>query len=183
MKITSAKFVKGVKGSSDMPADKMFQVAFIGRSNVGKSSVINALTNQNNLAKTSSSPGRTTEINLFLINNSFYLVDLPGYGFAKTSLKNREKLRKLIRWYLIESGLNQKKVFLIIDAELGPTKADMEVLANFEETNKNIVVIANKIDKLKSSDYERAITGIKKIFTGYRIIPFSAKKKIGIKEL
>ena len=93
MNITSARFIKGVVGPDENLEDGVPQIAFIGRSNVGKSSVINTLANQKGLAKTSSFPGRTQQINLFLINKSFYLVDLPGYGFAKASKDTRNKSR------------------------------------------------------------------------------------------
>ncbi len=183
MKITSAKFVRGIIGSNKIFENKIPQVAFVGRSNVGKSSLINTLLNQKNLAKTSSYPGRTAEINFYLVNDSFYLVDLPGYGYAKTSLKEREKTRKLIRWYLFESGYDQKKIFLIIDAFLGGTTADLEVLENLKETKKEIVIVANKIDKLKKSERQKQMEQIEKIFAEHKIIYLSAKEKTGVKEL
>src|SRR5579864_4839283 len=113
MNITSAKFVKGVVVDDEVLNDGVPQIAFIGRSNVGKSSVINSLANQNGLAKTSSFPGRTQQINIYLVNKSFYLVDLPGYGYAKASKAEQEKLQQLIYWYLLGSDYEQKKVLLI----------------------------------------------------------------------
>lgn len=110
MKITSAKFVKGTVWTDEIFEDGVPQVAFIGRSNVGKSSGINSLVNQPGLARTSSFPGRTQEINIFFINKSLYFIDLPGYGFSKGSREAQTKLLKLIFWYLFESGYAQKEV-------------------------------------------------------------------------
>ena len=99
IRITSAKFIKGAVGTDDIFEDGTPQIAFIGRSNAGKSSVINSLVSEKGLARTSSFPGRTQEINLYLINKAFYFVDLPGYGFAKLSQETREWLQKVIHWY------------------------------------------------------------------------------------
>lgn len=170
-------------GTDDIFEDGTPQIAFIGRSNVGKSSVINSLVNQKDLARTSSSPGRTKEINLFLINKSFYLVDLPGYGFAASSREAREQLQKMINWYLFKSQYEQKKVVLIIDANVGPTDIDLETLYALEEGKKNIVVVANKIDKIKKPEYASQLQKIKDLVGGHRVIPYSARKKIGVSEL
>jgi GTP-binding protein len=183
MKITSAKFVKGILGTDRILEDDKPQVAFIGRSNVGKSSVINSLTNQKGLAKTSSFPGRTTEINLFLINGSLYLVDLPGYGFAKTSLKQQEQIQGMIHWYLFRSEHNQKKVVIIIDANIGPSDIDLEIINDLSLRAKNVIVVANKIDKIKKSAYHAQMKKIQDLLPGYKIIPYSAEKKLGVKEL
>src|SRR3989344_2028498 len=102
MKITSAKFVKGVVGDDAILAGSLPVVAFIGRSNVGKSSLINSLVNQKALARSSSTPGRTREINVYLVNNSLYLADLPGYGFTRVSQVAQDDLRDLIYWYLLD---------------------------------------------------------------------------------
>ncbi len=183
MKITAAKFMKGVVGTDEIFEDGIPQVAFIGRSNVGKSSVINSLTKKKDLARTSSFPGRTQEINVFLINGSSYLVDLPGYGFAQGSHEARERLLKLIDWYLLRSGYVQKKVIFIIDAYVGPTETDVEVFQRLVEQGKNIVVVANKVDKLKQSEYRKQLQNIQNTFHDHKIIPYSSFEKIGIKEL
>ena len=183
MKITSAKFVKGVLGTDRILQDQKPQVAFIGRSNVGKSSVINSLTNQKGLAKTSSFPGRTTEINLFLINDSLYLVDLPGYGYAKNSLKQQEQIQGMIHWYLFRSEHHQKKVVIIIDANIGPSDIDLEMINDLSLMAKNVVVVANKIDKIKKSVYHKQMQKIQNLIPNHLIIPYSAEKKLGIKEL
>lgn len=180
MKITSAKFVKGITGTNEILEDGRPQIAFIGRSNVGKSSIINSLTNQKDLARTSFTPGRTQEINLFLINNSFYLVDLPGYGFTKSSKALRERLEELINWYLFNSPYKQQKVFLIIDAYLGPQDNDLEILRSLEEYKKQVVIVANKIDKIKKSEYNDQLQRIQASVGDHPVIPYSAKNKSGV---
>jgi GTP-binding protein len=183
MKIESAKFIKSVSGSDDIFDDGIPQVAFIGRSNVGKSSVINSLVNRNNLATTSSFPGRTQKINLFLINNSLYFVDLPGYGYAKVPEKLSNSLRAMVNWYFFVSDYKQKKVVLIIDASVGPTEDDLDILLSLEDHKKDIIIVANKTDKIKQTEYEGQLKKIKELIRVHRIIPYSAKKKMGVGEL
>ena len=141
MYIKSAQFIKSVLGTNKILADGTPQVVFVGRSNVGKSSVINSLTGQKQLAKTSPLPGCTTEINLFFINDSLYLVDLPGYGFARASWKERERIQKMMYWYLFKSEIQQKKIVLIIDALVGLTENDKYMLHNME-TQKRISLLS-----------------------------------------
>lgn len=183
MHIKSAKFVKGIVKADDLLEDGKPQIAFIGRSNVGKSSVINTLTKQKDLARTSSFPGRTQEINLFLINNNFYLVDLPGYGYAKLSKERRHWIQALIHWYLLESRYSQKKVVLIIDANVGVTENDLEMLENLDEAQKDVIIVANKIDKIKQGDIKRQFQKIRALVGNHKIIPFSAEKRAGVQEL
>jgi len=183
MNIRSAKFIKGVVEDDEILEDGKPQIAFIGRSNVGKSSVINSFTRQKNLARTSSFPGRTREINVFLINNSFYLVDLPGYGFARGSERSTERLRELINWYLFDSQYKQKMVVFIIDAKIGPTDNDFEMLRSLEEHRKKIIIIANKIDKIKKNEYKKHIQKIQDMARGHKVIPYSSEKGIGFGDL
>ncbi len=187
MKIISAKFIKGLVGPDEALGDGIPQIAFIGRSNVGKSSVINTLANKRDLARTSSMPGRTQEINLFLISasggNTFYLVDLPGYGFAKASKASQEQIQKLIYWYFFESGSEQKKVVLIIDANIGATNSDMEMLYSLKDKQKNIIIVANKIDKIKKNLLARQLKDIQESVGNVKVIPYSAEKRIGVNEL
>ena len=183
MKIFSAKFIKGLNGTDSLLEDGLPQIAFIGRSNVGKSSVINSLTGQKGLARTSSFPGCTREINIFLINSSLYLVDLPGYGFAKASQEMREHFYKMINWYFFKSGYVQKTIVLIIDAEIGLTTSDQEMLDSLKIEKKNVVVVANKVDKIKKSKYQEQLEKIKSEAGGVLVIPYSARKKIGIEAL
>lgn len=181
MQIKSAEFIKGILGTNEILEDGIPQVAIIGRSNVGKSSLINAITGQRNLARTSPVPGRTQQMNIFFINHKVYLVDLPGYGYAKASLKQREQIQKMLYWYLVESPYEQKKVLLIIDAMIGPKDIDIQVLHSLHG-QKEVVVLANKIDKLKKSELREQLQKIEDIM-GCRVIPCSAKKNIGVSEI
>jgi len=182
MEIKSAVFKRGLKGSDKILEGGMPQVAFIGRSNVGKSSLMNSLTGVKNLAISSKTPGRTQEINVFLINNTHYFMDLPGYGYTKTKVEIFQKLGKLIYWYLFDSGFKQK-VVLLIDAEIGPTADDIQMLRELEKAGKEIVIVLNKVDKIKKSQYLNHLKKLEKQFVGHRLFPYSSKTKVGIKEL
>ncbi|MFA4843983.1 MAG: ribosome biogenesis GTP-binding protein YihA/YsxC [Candidatus Margulisiibacteriota bacterium] len=183
MDITSAEFVKGLVGPDAALADGTPQVVLIGRSNVGKSSVINSLTNQRSLARTSSTPGRTQEINLFLINRSLYLLDLPGYGFAQAPWSVRAQLRELIDWYLFGSAYEQKKVVLIIDAKVGVTESDLLMLRALTEHKKNVIIVANKVDKIKRSALAGQLQKIRDLVSPHPVIPYSSEEKVGISDL
>ncbi len=182
-KIKSAEFIKGIVGPDKVLQDTRKKIAFIGRSNVGKSSIINFITEQKKLAKISSTPGRTREVNLFLINESFYLIDLPGYGYAKLPETMRMEIRELINWFLFTTDFQLDKIFLIIDAKVGPTKDDLEILEALESYKKNVFIIVNKIDKLKSSQKGNQVSKIKEMVGDHPIILCSAKNNIGIDEL
>lgn len=179
----SAQFIKGVTHGDDVLDLELPQVAFIGRSNVGKSSTINTLTGVKGLAKTSSFPGRTRQINVFLIDNKFYLIDLPGYGYAKVSKVERAEIEEVINSYLFNEGLHQKKVVLIIDAYVGPTDSDLEMLDALLEHKKDVVILANKIDKVKKSQQQAQIQKIKETLHGQTVIAFSAEDKKGNSEV
>lgn len=182
MKITSSKFMKGLVGDDDILADGIPQIAFVGRSNVGKSSLINAITNSR-VSRTSSYPGSTQEINVFLINNTHYLVDLPGYGFARASGAGREKIGELIDSYLFNSTHSQMKVVLIIDANVGMTERDVTMFEELVKYNKNFIIVASKIDKMTQSEYHKKMTELKSQISGCPLIPFSSKKRVGLEEL
>lgn len=180
MRITSAEFVKGVVGT-DTALDEVYpHIAFIGRSNSGKSSLINTLTNRKGLARTSSFPGRTQEINLFFINRNTYFLDLPGYGYAKVSKDSQRWLQKVIQWYLFKSGYRQKVIVLVVDAKIGPTDLDLAMIRQLEEHDKNFIIIANKIDKIRQPDYPKQLAHIQTVVGDHRLIPFSTKKRQGI---
>jgi len=180
MKITSTKFIKGLVGDDAILADGIPQIAFIGRSNVGKSSLINTLT-KSSASRTSSFPGRTQEINIFLVNNAYYFVDLPGYGFARASGMGREKIGELIDSYLFNSIYTQKKVVLIIDITVGMTEKDILMFNELIDHNKDFIIVANKIDRLTQGEYHKKITELKKMAGDtYPIIPFSNKTKKGL---
>jgi len=181
--IKSAQFVRGVVGGEGLPHDTLPQIAFVGRSNVGKSSLINALVGMKNLANSSSTPGRTLQLNFFLINENTYFVDLPGYGYSKQSLKFAEKMRKMIMWYLEYNESKPKKVILIIDGNVGPTKFDLEMLELLQENEHTVVVVANKMDKVKNSELVKKKKEIIEKLDTENIIYFSAKTKQGREEL
>jgi len=183
MNIISAKFIKGVVGEDKILDNGILQVAFIGRSNVGKSSTINVLTKVKELARVSALPGRTQEINIFLINDRFYLVDLPGYGFSKASKEDREWLFELINWYLFNERYQQKKIVLIIDANVGPSKDDLEILAALESRGKTILIAANKIDKIKKSEFKKQSDKIRKLVGDHEIVFYSTKTGVGVDAL
>ncbi len=180
MKITSAIFSRSVVDDASMVPDNLPQVAFIGRSNVGKSSLINALTETKGLARSSNTPGHTKEINFFLINNTYYFVDLPGYGYAKGSFAHRDLLRNRILWYFGNKHIQQQTVVLIIDAKVGMTADDEDMLTFLLEQKKKVIIVANKIDKLGANDIKKSIAKIQSITGPHLIIPFSAEKKIGV---
>lgn len=179
MKIKSVKFMKGIVGDDEMLNNGVPQIAFIGRSNVGKSSLINLLTNTS-ISKTSSFPGRTQEINVFLINESFYFMDLPGYGFARLAGLGREKIGNLIKNYLFGIVPNQKMIVMIVDANVGMTDKDISMLEELEFNRKNFIIVANKIDKLNQSDFHKKMKEIEAVARGHHVIPFSTKTKKGV---
>lgn len=182
MNITSAVFIKGIVGSNKLLEDSIPQIAFIGRSNAGKSSLLNSLTGVKDLAITSKTPGRTKQINAFLINGTHYFMDLPGYGYAKVGASELEKLSKLIFWYLLDSGYPEK-VVMMVDSVIGPTINDLDVLKDLERAGVEIIVVLNKVDKIKKSHYLNHIKKISEQLVGHKIFPYSSVTKVGIKEL
>jgi GTP-binding protein len=183
LEIKSAQFVKGAVGGEGLPNDKRPQIAFVGRSNVGKSSVINTLVGMKDLAISSSTPGRTLQLNYFLINEKIYFVDLPGYGYSKQSLKFAEKMRKMIMWYLEQNENKPKKVVLIIDGNVGPTKFDIEMMELLQENAYVVIVVANKMDKVKNSELVKKKREIVEKLDTENVIYFSSKTKQGKVEL
>lgn len=181
--IKSAKFLKGAIGGEGLPQDTLPQIAFVGRSNVGKSSVINTLVGMKDLAISSSTPGRTLQLNFFLIDEKIYFVDLPGYGYSKQSLKFAEKMRKMIMWYLEQNERKPQKVVLIIDGNVGPTKFDLEMTELLQENKYKIIIVASKMDKVKNSELLKKKKVIVEKLQTENIIYFSAKTKKGKFEL
>ena len=147
MRITEAKFAGSSVRAADKPGRRLPEFAFIGRSNVGKSSLINMLCGNSRLAKTSSTPGKTKLINHFIINDSWYLVDLPGYGFAKISKKEREDLRIMINDY-IQNSQEMVLLFVLIDSRHDIQKIDLEFIAELGENEIPFALIFTKGDKL-----------------------------------
>lgn len=187
MQIKSSQFIKGVVGTEGMPQEKFPQIAFVGRSNVGKSSLINALVGKKDLAISSSTPGRTLQLNFFLINENTFFVDLPGYGYAKASMKHAEKMRRMIMWYLEQNEKKPDKIVLIIDGNVGPKKFDLEMMELLAEQQYEVIVVANKMDKVKNSELIKKRRNIQELLDppagGQNIIYFSSKTKNGKDEL
>ncbi len=183
MKISKAEFTKGIIGNDYSTKDNFPHIAFFGRSNAGKSSVINSLTNKKNLVKVSKLPGKTLEANFFRINHSFYLIDFPGYGYAKHSISNRNRLVKRIFWYVRHSNARPEAVFLITDAKVGLTALDREMIEILKKNNHSIVIVANKIDKLNKVAAEKQLSLIKKEVPDMPVLGYSAKTNEGREEL
>ena len=161
LKIKNAEFVVSATDYKKCPQNDTYEFAFIGRSNVGKSSLINMLTNRKNLAKTSSTPGKTQLINHYIINDSWYLVDLPGYGYAKAAKTERRKWEKFISNYLIDRP-NLINLFVLLDSRHAPQKIDLEFINWCGENNIPFSLIFTKIDKIASSQLSKNLTGYKK---------------------
>ncbi|MBR1925396.1 MAG: YihA family ribosome biogenesis GTP-binding protein [Clostridia bacterium] len=154
MIIKDAKFLTSIIDKNKLEQLSLPQFAFVGRSNVGKSSLLNALSKRKSLAKTSSTPGRTRLINIFEINNSFYFVDLPGYGFAKASKTEQASWQGLIEDYLTNSQ-NLKLVFVLIDSRHSPTEKDIQMLKFLYAYQIPFKIIATKIDKLTKTELQK----------------------------
>ena len=180
-----AEFIRSAVRPDAFIRDGRPQVTFAGRSNVGKSSVINRLLNRKNFARVGATPGKTTQVNYFLIDNRVYLTDLPGYGYAKVSKEERERWGRLMESYFQAAGLITLGV-LIVDARHKPTADDCTMAQWFKDTGRPMVVVANKLDKLKKSEIEPNLALIRQTLTlddSVQLIPFSAEKGIGKTEL
>ena len=160
MKIHSAEFMLSASKISQFPAGEHPEIAFAGRSNVGKSTLINSLLNRKKLVKTSATPGKTQLINFFKINEKFYFVDLPGYGYAKVPESVKRKWQNLVETYLSERK-NLKKVVLIIDCRHNPTLQDRQLLEWLEYYQRTSLIVASKIDKLKRGQVQKYLQRIK----------------------
>jgi GTP-binding protein len=178
MKITSAEFIAAATQSSSFPKTRLPEVVFLGRSNVGKSSLINSLLGVKGLARTSSTPGRTQSINFFLINKAFYFVDLPGYGYAKTSKENRQAWGQLIENYLAERDPLVLSI-LIVDARHEPSPLDLQMRSWLDHFGINSLVVSTKIDKLSSNERSKSLQSIKKNFNTELVIPYSSVTREG----
>ena len=171
--------------TSKLPETDKIEIAFAGKSNVGKSSLINALVNRKALARTSATPGKTQTINFYNINEEMYLVDLPGYGYAKVSEQEKEKWGKLIERYL-HTSKQLKAVFLLIDIRHDPSAYDRRMYEWIVEMGYKPIIIATKLDKLKRSQVQKNVKAIKEglgVLPGTTIIPFSSETKQGRDEI
>lgn len=184
MNLNKAEYVRSAGRPEDFLHDGRVQIAMAGRSNVGKSSVINRLLDRKNLARVGNSPGKTRQVNYFLVDHTFYLVDLPGYGYARVSQAEKARWAKLMETYFAEETITLG--LLIVDARHKPTADDCTMAQWFRDTGCPFVVVANKLDKLKKSEVEKNLAQIRDTLDlGETIpmIPFSAEKGTGKQEL
>ena len=171
--------------TSTLPDNKLPEIAFAGKSNVGKSSLINALMNRKSYARTSATPGKTQTINFYNINEEIYLVDLPGYGYAKVSEQEKIQWGKLIERYL-HGSKQLKAVFLLIDIRHDPSANDKMMYDWIVEQGYNPIIIATKLDKIKRSQIQKQVKAVKtglNLVPGTIVIPFSAETKQGRDEI
>ena len=183
--LQKAEFVRSAAKAGDFPRDGLPQVAFAGRSNVGKSSVINRLLNRKNFARVGAAPGKTTHINYFLIDGKFYLVDLPGYGYAKVSKAEKERWGRLMEEWFADNGLMTLGI-MIVDARHKPTADDCTMAQWFKASGRPFAVAANKLDKLRKSDIIPNLARIRETLEldeSVTVVPCSAEKGDGKQEL
>lgn len=184
MKITQAEFVKSVSiNDAKVFFEARNEIVFVGRSNVGKSSLMNALMHKKDLVKTSSKPGKTRTANIFLVNGKFHFTDLPGYGFAKLGQALREDLDALISWYLEEKKHTIKQVVLVCDGKIGPQQTDIDMYNYISQLELPVTVLLSKVDRLGKNDINKSKSHAEKTFFGARIMPISSAKNQGIDEL
>ena len=184
MNWNNAEYVRSAASRGDFLHDGRVQIAMAGRSNVGKSSVINRMVRRKNLARVGNSPGKTRQVNYFLIDGAFYLVDLPGYGYARVSQAEKERWGRLMEAYFADNTLTLG--LLIVDARHKPTADDCTMAQWFKESGCPFVVVANKLDKLKKSEIEPNLQRIRdtlELGEDTALIPFSAEKGEGREEL
>ena len=180
-----ADFVRSAASPEQVLRDGRKQIVFAGRSNVGKSSVINRILNRKNLARVGASPGKTTQINYFSIDDKLYLVDLPGYGYAKVSKSERDRWGRLMESYFHTNGLIDLGV-LIVDARHAPTADDVTMRGFFRASGCPMLVVANKVDKLKRGEVEPNLARIRETLDleeSEALVPFSAEKGDGKEQL
>ena len=182
MKVTSAEFIKSAFEKAHWTTDARPEIAFLGRSNVGKSSLINSLLLRKGLARTSNTPGRTQSINFFLINDNFYFTDLPGYGYARVSKVMRADWGKMAEEYLAQRNELALCVQLI-DSRHKPTALDLQLNEWLVHYGKPHIVAATKADKLSNNELRRSLAETTKILSGAKIIAYSATTGRGRDEL
>ena len=185
MKIVSAEFMISAVSVQQYPPGNLPEIAFVGRSNVGKSSLINSLLNRKKLVKTSATPGKTQMINFFDVNGELVFADLPGYGFAKVPKPVQKKWQKLVEDYLMKRE-NLQTVVLIVDIRRKPTELDLHMQEWLEQYGVDYILVATKADKLTQAEQSRQIKQIREAFLGdskKELIAYSSKNQRGRKEL
>lgn len=184
---SNAEFILSVAHLSQLPNDNLPEIAFAGRSNVGKSSIINALTAQRGLAKTSNTPGRTQMLNFFKLAQKIYLVDFPGYGFAKAPESMVKQWQKVIFAYL-QGRVNLRRVFLLIDSRHGIKKVDSDIMELLDKAAVTYQIVLTKIDKISSAELSKVLLSTQEIIKNHaaaynKILCTSSDKNLGISEL
>lgn len=162
MKINQVTFILGATSLGNMPDEPVPEVAFVGRSNVGKSSLINRLLQRKSLARISRTPGKTQEINFFLVNSAFHIVDLPGFGYARVSKARRARWHKLIGSYLCQRS-QLRVVFQLIDSRHPPTRLDRELMFLMTESGAEHVILLTKSDKISGNERSKSIARVEKV--------------------
>ena len=201
MRIQRAEFTRSAHGASDFPRDGRPEIAFVGRSNVGKSSLMNRLLGRKGLARTSSTPGRTRAVNFFLVNDRFYFVDLPGYGYAKAGKTDRQAWAELIESYFRRDGdrrdetrgepdrrhrTRRRSVVLLVDGKVGATDLDVQALEYLHHLGTDVIVVATKIDKVRRGRRSRQLAEVRnrlRLPPGAGPVAVSAETGEGMKEL
>ena len=185
MKIRSSEIVVSAIRKEQYPAEGLPEIALVGRSNVGKSSATNALLNRRNFARTSQTPGKTRTINFYKINNEFYFVDLPGYGYAKVSKSEKDKWGVIMERYL-QDRQELCAIFLLVDIRHEPTNDDVMMYEWIKHFGYNCVVIATKADKISRGQYQKHISIIRKklqLEKDEKVIPLSSSQKTGVEDV
>ncbi len=180
LNVNKAEFIKSAASPSQFIQSSMPCIVFAGKSNVGKSSVINRMLNRKNFARVGASPGKTIHVNYFLIDGKLYLVDLPGYGYAKVSQSEKQRWGRLMEDFFAKGQINLG--VMIVDARHKPTADDVTMAEWFKASGSSMVVVANKLDKLKKSEIEGNMERIRETLQlpeDVKLIPFSAEKGIG----
>lgn len=185
MKIRSSEIVVSAIKKDQYPTEGLPEIALVGRSNVGKSSATNALLNRRNFARTSQTPGKTRTINFYKINEEFYFVDLPGYGYAKVSKSEKDKWGVIMERYL-QDRQELCAIFLLVDIRHEPTNDDVMMYEWIKHFGYNCVVIATKADKISRGQYQKHINIIRKklqLEKDEKVIPLSSSKKTGVEDV
>jgi GTP-binding protein len=182
MKPVNAKFIASAATVESFPRETLPEITFMGRSNVGKSSLLNSLLGVKGLARTSSTPGRTQTLNFFDINGEMVFVDLPGYGYAKVSKADRHSWGKLIEKYLAQRA-SLVLCILIVDARHEPSPLDLQMKSWLEHFGLSFLVVTTKVDKLSAQEQRASLQRARKVLATERIIPYSAVTRAGAKQL
>jgi len=182
MKTTTAEFIKSAFQETDWPRDPVPEIAFLGRSNVGKSSLINSLLNVHGLARTSSTPGRTQSLNFFLIDNRFRFVDLPGYGYARVPRIIKSTWGEMATSYLAKRASLVLSIH-IVDSRHEPTKLDLQLHEWLEHQAQPRLIVATKSDKLSNNELRKSVERARQTFKQDKVVPYSAKTGRGRDEV